>query len=495
VAASNLRQSFWENCLTLRSSIPKTLPPIKHRQFTSRSFSELDFRMKNIIPAASALTLGAASLALVPAAFGFEGGTKPWTLSAGVRGFYDDNIFTRDQALPGLPNSGKADSFGFEIQPGIKVATPIGDGQTELTASYDYILRYFADRPKKIDHNHIFAAALGHQFSPRYRLDLTEDFVYAQEPEQISTGGAVSVVNRVETTNYRNVAGLNFSAQLSERLTLIAAYQNQIHRFQNDAVAANTAGLGGQPAPSLAQSLNRIVHLPSVRLTYKVNPSADVGFLYQYGVTDFDGPGANVGGIRDNTSHFIAGTLDYSLSSTLVASLRAGVQVYSFENQPYTLPAVGTNAPVRVTPRDRDSVAPYFDGLLTYTYLPGSTVSLGVTHQLNPTDVDPALGSATLDPLRATTATTGRLRVAHAFTPAFTLGFNGIYQYSTYIGGGQLDGETDRYLSLGADVRYQFTPNFAATASYSHDRFESDIVGDFREFKRNRVFLGVNFTY
>jgi len=44
-------------------------------------------------------------------------------------------------------------------------------------------------------------------------------------------------------------------------------------------------------------------------------------------------------------------------------------------------------------------------------------------------------------------------------------------------------------------LSYRITQHFSTRLSYAHDRVDSDLVNDLRQFARNRVFLGVNFTY
>ncbi|MFM7553750.1 MAG: hypothetical protein ACKPAH_00390, partial [Verrucomicrobiota bacterium] len=120
--------------------------------------------MKHLIPSVSALSIGAASLAVTTALQGAEGGAKPWTVRAGISGFYNDNVYTRND----LP---KVDSFGFELTPGFSLNLPVNDGQTVVGLRYDYLLRYFENREKSVDHNHVVDANLSHNFNSRFKLD------------------------------------------------------------------------------------------------------------------------------------------------------------------------------------------------------------------------------------------------------------------------------------------------------------------------------------
>jgi len=420
--------------------------------------------MKNFIPSVSALSIGAASLAVTSALQAADGGAKPWTVRAGVSGFYNDNVCTR-RDLP------KVDSFGFELTPGFSVNLPVNDGQTTLGLRYDYLLRYFENRAKAVDHNHVVDANLSHNFNSRVKLDVFDSFAQAQEPQQLGTGaGGAGILFRAEGTNYRNVAGFDLTTQLAESWSAVTGFRNNLFRFDNLA---------------FAQSLDRVEYLPSVNLRYQVAPKSSVGVFYQYGITDYDGPGSNVGFVRDVNSHFVAATVDHDFAANLTGSLRGGVQVNDFAD------VVGI--------KSRDGVAPYVDGQLSYGFLPGSSLTLGVRHQLTATDVGilGAVGGGLFsDPIRGSSATSGRVSLSHSFTPKLVGSINGLYQAGSFIGGGPgIDGQGDSYASADVTLSYRITQNFSTRLSYAHDRVESDLVNDLRQFARNRVFLGVNFTY
>jgi hypothetical protein len=428
--------------------------------------------MKNLIPAASFLTLGAAGIALSTAAQAQEG--KPWVLRAGLSGFYNDNVYTRSDIA-------KQDSFGFEVTPGFSISKPINDGQTTLSFSYDYLLRYFADRDRKIDHNHLVDARLTHQFNANNKLAVYDNFAQAQEPQQLAAlGGGVAQVLRAEGTNFRNVVGADWTSQLSERWSSVLSVRNNLFRFDD---------------PQFKTSLDRVEYYPSINLSYLLNPTTSVGVFYQYGVVDFDGSGLNVGTIRDYTSHFIAGTIDHDFSPSLKASLRAGIQINDFDD-----PAGFV---------EQDGVAPYVDGMLTWSFAENSSLMAGVRHQVNVTDVNVSGqfgGGAINDPIRGSAGTTGRLSIQHSFSPKLVASLSGIYQAGTFIGGGvvnvngvnyEIDGAADSYASVDANLAYKFTENLVGRVGYAHDRVDSDldVAGDLRVFSRNRVYLGVNFTY
>ena len=420
--------------------------------------------MKNFIPSMSALSIGAASLAVTAALQASEGGAKPWTVRAGVSGFYNDNVYTRSD----LP---KVDSFGFEVTPGFSLNLPINDGQTTLGLRYDYLLRYFENRAKSLDHNHVVDASLSHNFNSRYKINVFDSFAQAQEPQQLGAGaGGAGILFRAEGTNFRNIAGFDFTSELAENWSAVTGFRNNLFRFDDLA---------------FAQSLDRVEYLPSVNVRYQVAPKSSVGLFYQYGITDYDGPGSNVGFVRDVNSHFVAATIDHDFAANLTGSLRGGIQYNDFAD------VVGI--------KSRDGVSPYIDGQVSYGFLPGSSLTAGVRHQLTATDVGVlgAVGGGLFsDPIRGSSATSARIGLSHSFTPKLVGSINGLYQMGNFIGGGSgVDGKSDSYASADVSLSYHITQHISTRVSYAHDQVNSDLVSDLREFSRNRVFLGVNFTY
>ena len=435
--------------------------------------------MKNFILSMSALTIGAASLAVTTALQASEGGAKPWTVRAGVSGFYNDNVYTRSDLT-------KVSSFGFELTPGFSLNLPVNDGQTTLGLRYDYLLRYFENRDKAVDHNHVVDANLTHNFNTRFKINVFDSFAQAQEPQQLGAGaGGAGILFRAEGTNFRNIAGFDFTSQLAESWSAVTGFRNTLFRFDN---------------VNFAQSLDRVEYLPSVNVRYQVAPKSNIGVFYQYGITDYDGPNIgstqNVGSLRDVNSHFVAATLDNDFAANLTGSLLGGVQVTDLAGASELVNLPGG----KITgTKSRDGVSPYIDGQLNYGFLPGSSLTLGLRHQLTATDVG-VLGTVgggdENDPIRGSSATSGRIGLSHSFTPKLVGSINGLYQAGTFIGGGPLvDGKADSYASADVTLAYHITQNISTRVSYAHDQVDSSLLNDLREFSRNRVFLGVNFNY
>src|SRR6185503_13351744 len=145
--------------------------------------------MRNILTSASVLAIGATALhAYDPDFTRAHTGGRPWSVSATVRGFYDDNPTTSPDTIRVVnPLTGKVtkiepqDSFGVEVSPAIYLNLPME--QTFISLGYVYSLRYYDDRgDHNTDQSHEFNGRISHQFSPRQDITAEDSFVITQEP-------------------------------------------------------------------------------------------------------------------------------------------------------------------------------------------------------------------------------------------------------------------------------------------------------------------------
>lgn len=414
--------------------------------------------MKKLIKAAGLLTAGAA---ISTAAFA-EG---PYTLSAGLRGFYDDNIFTGNNKVDidnadGDNNEStgvdqrKQSSFGFEVTPGIRFSFPLDN--TTISAGYTYGLRYYEDRPgRAYDQFHLADVQVNHAFNERYKVSLFDNFALAQEPEQVggSPGAPNSQLLRAEGSNLRNTAGLDFTAAIAPQWSAVIGYRNSYFDYD---------------APQFADFLNRIEHLPSLGIRYQVSPKTVTSLNYQYGDNNY-----KTANERDSKSHYFFAGVDHSFTARLVGAIRAGAQFIEWSNAQGGQRADATN--------------PYIDANLTYSYSEGSTAQLGVRHGRNATDLVGVLD-------QQSTLVYGSIN--HQITARLRASIVGQYQNAEFVGvtdGQGADGSSEDYMSLGFTLNYKINSYLAAEAAYYFDRLSSKI--DLRDYDRNRVFVGVRATY
>ena len=103
--------------------------------------------MKNFLTSAGLVAIGVSGLQAAPYAPGLTPveASKPWSVSAALRGFYDDNI----TAIPknyqvGTETFHPEESFGYELNPSVSLNLPTD--QTYFGLSYEYSYKYYEDR-------------------------------------------------------------------------------------------------------------------------------------------------------------------------------------------------------------------------------------------------------------------------------------------------------------------------------------------------------------
>lgn len=411
--------------------------------------------MKKIITSASLMAIGALSVqaAYAPGLSATER-TKPWSVSATLRGFYDDNYATR----PSGPL--KRDSFGVEISPSVSLNFPLE--RTLISAGYTYGARWYEDREDdQWDQSHLANFKLNHAFTEDYKLDIFETFVVAQEPELVDPNN--NDLMRSEGNNIRNTAGINFDARLSRLFSVLVGYSNNIFDYEEDGDGSYSA------------YLDRMEHMITANLRWHVKPETIAILGYQYGIVDqTSNDRVVVNGVlydatvRDNNSHYVYIGVDQTFTPQLNAAVRLGVQYTTYPDAPASV--------------DDESLTPYADASLTYTYTKNSYVQVGIKNSRSANDI------ASLD----SEILTMYASVTHQFTAKLKGSLIGQYQLSSF-NQGPYDGENDNYYGVGANLGYQFNQYFGADLGYNYDQIDSDVDG--RGYSRNRVYLGVRASY
>src|SRR5580765_3735047 len=97
--------------------------------------------MKKIVASVGLVAIGASGIQTASAqALGAPDASKPWSVSATLRGFYDDNVGTvpNNQSLP--PGVSR-DALGFEVSPSAALAWSVD--QTTVTLGALYTFRHY----------------------------------------------------------------------------------------------------------------------------------------------------------------------------------------------------------------------------------------------------------------------------------------------------------------------------------------------------------------
>lgn len=435
--------------------------------------------MKKLIASAGILVVGAG---VAPAVNYGDLGTgetaKRWSATLALRGFYDDNYATSPSGL-------QQSSGGFQVNPTIAGNMP--GAQTYLGAKLDYSMLYYFDRPgSKVDHNLSLDLKMDHRFNERQRLRVEDIFTYSKEPELLDRSGTVTTPLRSESDGIRNFLPMEFSWQLTRLFSLELGYHNTYYRYFDDQKDPNT----------YASRLNRWEHNFHIDARWQLQPHT-VGLVgYAVGLVDYTSgatlfPAATFtdnstfpptvrtfksvkAEDRNNFSQSIYLGGEHDFSSDLNVGLKVGASFNNYYNA------------------DQTDVSPFVDLALSWTYLPGNLLRLGLRQAHNSTDVVTARDSSgEISTDQDTTTVYGS--ITHRITPKLTGTFMPQFQHSVYTGG-TLDGQADDYLSLALMLDYRFNYNWSAEIKYYFDYLTSSAINS-RDFTRNRIYAGVRLTY
>jgi len=425
--------------------------------------------MKKIVASVGLVAFGASGLYSAPIAGLTEEGGKNWSVSATLRGFYDDNLNTTS-------GSAKQDTFGIEISPSATVGFQWP--QTTLSLAYVFSFKYYDHRPTdsstKYDQSHIFNASVDHAFTERYHLSARESFVIGQEPDILRVGNAMETFQRISGDNIRNDAVINFDGQLTRLFGFEVGYENAFWDYSQNG--------GDAVDPSPAGLLNRVedsVHLDS---RWMICPETVGIFGYRFRDVAYTGNeeiGLTTGLVpimsnnRNFREHSIYVGAEQTFRPDLTGAARVGASYLDYYND---ITGTGNNW------------APYAMANLRYTYQPDSFVEVGLSQDVNATDVAQTTSGDKFTQSAESTVVYGR--VVHHITPQLFGSVLGQFQYSSITGESSI---TEKDYQIGVNLSYQFTPHLSTEIGYNYDKLESDLAG--RSFDRNRVYIGVTGSY
>ena len=489
--------------------------------------------MKNIIASTGLVALGIASLQPNTETNADPNPNTPWSISASLRGFYDDNITTLpdkyrilvryEQMTIRDPDTGefvdvvdldkpiydyasKQSSYGISFSPSVNFNAVREQG--EIGLGYTFGLKWYEDRdPDSTDESHTIAAKIAHSVSPTLSFELANNLRIAQEPEiKVGTVRRAEVVVDSETGEIRTIRGeqdyLHNQARfyatqmLSDTYSIYAGYANTVFNFDN---------------PAFSARLDRVEHTPLIHLKAQLKPNT-VGLIgYRFKAVDYSGDKVLVSGnevkdsegniipdhkdarpnlysdARDSDSHYVYAGLDHAFTPTLQGSVRLGAQFTKF-----------VNADKNQYSTIDDATSPFADANLSYGYAEGSHFQIGVKHERNRHDLATVRNQPNLDGdlILDQEQTVVYASVNHRLTAKLNASLVGHYLNGTYEGGGpEVDGNNDEYWAFGLSLDYAINPYLAAEAGYNFDDYESGVLPEFRSYDRNRVYVGLRASY
>jgi len=433
--------------------------------------------MNKVIASAGLLALGAVGVQNVQAQW-TAGSDKSWSVSATLRGFYDDNYNTQPDG------TNRVSSYGFEVRP--QVGWNVDLGATTIDLHYVYQMKYYDARPNnKYDQDHDFEVLFNHNFNNRYSVDFSDSFVIDQEPEIIDPN--LGTPTRANGNNIRNNGQINFHAELTPLLGMVLGYGNTFYSYDEN------AGTPGVVPPSLSALLDRVEHRVTIDSQWHIWEQTTGIFGYQFGAVNYTSgesisppPQPFVASeTRNNYSHTVYVGVNHNFNPDLSISTRSGFQYYDYYEAP---PGNSQNA-----------IGPYASLSLNYNYMDGGSLAVGFTHAHNATDQGATVFtgggvtnvSLTLDQDSSSLFGTLTQRLT-PLSPDLTATVTAQYQNSSF-NGGTINDETDNIYLFGLNLSYQFTRYISGEAGYNYDMLSSDLPG--RGYHRNRVYIGVSASY
>jgi hypothetical protein len=461
---------------------------------------------------------------------------KAWTVSGTLRGFYDDNYNIAEA------NKG---SWGVEVSPSISLNVPLQ--QTDFGLRYYYTLYYYNDRDSihlnPFDQSHQIELWLHHAFNQNWKLTATDHLALGQEPEllQPAQGGGRDVNYRINGNNLANQANISLDTQWTRHFSTTLSYANSYYDYDNQGATLGSvssppsglilaqafsvpvssySGAGVSPGwrelnggASLSGLLDRDEHNISLDFNWTFSPETKIFAGYSFSQVNYLGnepvaiynyvsgfspnlppPPYTLGDLlsgsydpqnpqsfvytssmRDSRSHNGHIGLSHQLTANISLALSAGVSY----NDSY-------NSPIQHT----TSISPSANASISYTYIPGSYVQLGVSQGENATDVVSPGSDGSLTQYQHSTSVYADLN--HRITDKLSGTLICRYVYSSFEGGAA-NSQTESDYNVGVNLNYQINRHFSADAGYNFDDLITPLNG--RGFVRNRVYLGLTASY
>ncbi len=440
--------------------------------------------MKKMVASVGLVALSASGLQAALDGMGVPSDTgRFWSVSATLRGFYDDNINTAPNNAS-LPPGVSRGSAGYEISPALFLSVPLE--QTSIGLSYIYSFKYYQNKPEGqsqyYDMTHVLNAALNHAFSERYQISVKDSFVIGQEPDILRAGNTYNTFQRIPGDNNRNYGVINFSGQLTPLFGFELGYANTLYNYADSAWTIGPTGFVTGSNAGLLNEMDQTVHLDG---RFQIQPQTIGVIGYQFRAVDYTA-GQPIGGnvlvpgsivmsdSRNFYGHYIYVGLDHNFRPDLTGSFRAGGNYNDYYNS-----------------GGQNNLSPYALVSLRYTYLPESYLEVGYTYDFNTSANFGSVnqpGNLTLGAYSSSLYAT----LHHRITPKLHGSIYGQFQNNLYYGG-IYNNDSQQYWVLGLQLEYQFNRYFSAQVGYDYDNVGGDIPN--QNYDRNRVYIGVTASY
>jgi hypothetical protein len=367
----------------------------------------------------------------------------PFQLSAILREGFDDNVGT---APAGHEQSSLFTNVGADL------TYAFGSPRAQLNLSAGGAFTYYNERvgvqSYDIDLHARFKFNL--QVTPRLALSLDLHATYLTEPD-ISLG--IGFTRRSGNYFYTDNTG-TLIYLWAPRFSTATSYTVVLINYDD-------AEIGGLQ--------DRIQNTFGHEFRFLLTPTTTIVADYRFEMINFTHTPS-----QDSTTHFFLGGIDHNFSPRFNISLRVGEEFRSYQ-------AVG------------DKSGPYFEGTLNYAIGKRTTVSWNNSYGIEDSAV---MANAIRNTFRS------GLQVSQQLTPKITATLSLNYEHD------QNQAVTEQFfgftftvspafaendLDLELNLRYAITPHLGIDLGYSRFQVISDL--SFREYSRDRVYGGLNFTF
>lgn len=361
---------------------------------------------------------------------------KPFVLTLSVRQGWDSNVFTE----PNNPTSSWYTNWAAGI------AYAFGGSRLQLSTNLGAGVSYYYQRPgDKTDFNGTFSLNATYLATPRLTLSVNTTTAYLAQPDLTIVGGS----DRQNGDYLYTATTFSAAYQWSELISTVTSYNFTVFYYVDNDLNQEQ----GRVDQTVAQSV-RWAWKPKTTLIaeYRINP-----------VTYFDAD------LNQLSNFFLVG-FDQVFNPRFFWNVRVGAQV-NFNNNPF----------------DGESiyVGPYMESTFTYAVARSTSVSWNMRYGTEASGLD--------NVTQRQTFRTG-LVVNHAFTPRIAATFAMNYQCNYYDQQDVIPTFVENIVDFSAALTYKVNRWVSLQAGY---QFTIDVAPEDtgREYTRNVVFAGANFTF
>lgn len=379
--------------------------------------------------------------------------SNPFHVSVTVRGGYDDNVDLSSVDPRGSAFANVSLQLGYDF----------GSPRTRINLTGGVSTTYYFDRgdgqsnqsSEDFAVNAWAGVSIIHKASPRLTLSANLSAAYLTRPGFDTFNNNLFIVDRRSQNYFQTTDKFTVAYTWAPRFATATSYTFSYIDYKDNTISFFE---------------DRYEHVFGNEFRFLLTPTTTLVGEYRFGLVDY---------VADNNrgsySQFFLAGFDHSFSPRFNVSLRAGLEVRSFDDNPQL---VFGNI-------DDTQTAPYVEATVNYSIAQNTTISWFNRYSLEQPNVPDALA-------RETYRTTLSLR--HAFTSRISAALNVAYQHDTNQQTGVVNSFNEDSFDLGLSARYAINRTWAIDAGYQHTELFSP-SSLFREFSRNQFYAGATFTW